>query len=219
MVMLYCDSGSIEDIKKYADDDRIAGFTTNPSLMKKAGHKRYIHFADAVLNETDKPVSFEVLSDDWKEMSDQAHEIAAWGNTWVKIPVTNTKGESSIELIDELSDLNLNITAVMTYEQLEWLSTVVRPHHIISIFCGRIMDANGTVPRFNDRRNAKPNAQLLWASTRETKQIDAAEEWGYDIITMTQDLIAKLPLRGKDLKQYSLETVQQFFNDGRGIKL
>ena len=181
--------------------------------MKKSGVKNYREFAKQVLGVVNgKPVSFEVLSDDWEEMKWQAYEIASWGeNVWVKIPITNTKGESSIELIDELSDLRLNITAVMTKEQLDWLRTVDRPHHIISIFCGRIMDAGRLPPILHGEFKAK----LLWASTRELYNINNAENSGYDIITMTPDLIAKLPLRGKSLKQYSLETVQQFHEDGK----
>ena len=216
MVAIYCDGADLATMAKYAQDPLIEGFTTNPSLMRKSGVTNYREFAKQVLGVVNgKPVSFEVLSDDWTEMYAQAHEIASWGeNVWVKIPVTNTKGESSVELIKSLPDLRLNITAVMTHEQLGWLLMVDGPHHIISVFCGRIMDA-GRLPPIILRREFK--AKVLWASTRELYSIDYAQNYGYDIITMTPDLIAKLPLRGKDLKQYSLETVQQFHEDGKGI--
>lgn len=217
MVEIYCDGADLATIPKYAADPNIAGFTTNPSLMRKAGITHYTKFAQTVLAMVSgKPVSFEVLADDWKTMYEQAQRIQNWAdNVYVKVPITNTHGESSIELIDSLSDLNLNITAVMTHDQLDDLETVVRPHHIVSVFAGRIMDAGKPVPPMQ-RRNMK--CKTLWASTRELANLDMAEHLCYDIITMTPDLIAKLPLLGKDLKQYSLETVQQFYNDGRGIE-
>lgn len=212
-MVIFCDSGDLSDIRKYADDPRIAGFTTNPSLMKKAGIKNYTDFAEQVFRLTTKPVSFEVLSDDWDEMYYQANAICGWGdNVWCKIPVTNTKGESSIELIASLEDKRINVTAVMTQEQMDWLLTVDRAHHIISVFMGRIYDANGEIPIFLHHK-----AKMLWASTRQVYSVAVAEEYGYNIITMSPALIEKLPLIGKDLKKYSLETVQEFYDAGRGI--
>jgi len=214
-MVIYCDGADLETMKKLSSNPVIEGWTTNPSLMKKAGIKKYRDFAKTVLGIIgDKPVSFEVLADDWETMVIQAYEIASWGeNVWVKIPIMNTKGESSIDLIDELQDLRLNITAVMTASQFIYLQTVNRSHHIISVFAGRIADAGRSPPRIPSMFRAK----LLWASTRQTADIDEAEMKGYDIITMTPDLIAKLPLRGKDLHEYSLETVKQFHEDGKGI--
>lgn len=215
-MVIYCDGADLATMAKYAADPLIEGFTTNPSLMRKAGITRYRDFAKTVLSIVgDKPVSFEVLSDDWDEMERQAEEIASWGeNVWAKVPITNTKGESSIHLIDKLQDLNLNITAVFTTDQLDALQTVDRAHHIISVFCGRIMDTGAAPPALWGRGF---KAKLLWASTREVDSVRIAESLGYDIITLTQDLIAKLPLRGRDLVEYSLETVRQFHEDGKEI--
>jgi transaldolase len=215
-MIIYCDGADLATMKKYANDPLIDGFTTNPSLMRKAGIKHYEDFAMAVLEIIgDKAVSFEVVSDDFDEMYMDAQKISKWGeNVYVKIPITNTKGESSIPLIDDLSDYRLNITAVMTEEQLDDLRTVDRPHHIISVFAGRIKDAGRQPPIIHKKMKAK----MLWASTRETHDIDDATIFGYDIITMTPDLLAKMRLRGKNLKEYSLETVKQFYEDGRGIE-
>ena len=205
----------MDDLRRYAADPRIAGITTNPSLMKKAGICDYRSFARAVLAAANgKPVSFEVLADDFPTIARQAREIASWGsNVYVKLPITNTSGESIVPLVDALGDLNLNITAVMTLEQMRYLYSWVRPHHIVSVFAGRIMDT-GRLPKTPFNR-----AQSLWASAREVYHVTLAEEYGYDIITLTPDLIAKLPLRGKDLTEYSLETVRMFHEDGRGIDL
>ena len=214
MISIYCDGADLATMAKYAQDPLIEGFTTNPSLLRKSGITNYREFAKQVLGVVNgKPVSFEVLSDDWEEMKWQAYEIASWGeNVWVKIPVTNTKGESSVQLIYELSGLNLNITAVMTKEQLDELSTVDRSHHIVSVFAGRITDT-GRLPPMPRRMIAR----LLWASTRQTMDLMAAEAIGYDIITMTVPLIEKLHLRGKDLTEYSRETVCEFFEAGKEI--
>ena len=216
VVKIYLDSTDIETMRRLVDDPLIEGFTTNPSLLRKAGVTKYQHFAHRILEIVKtKPVSFEVLSDDWAEMEKQAYEISTWGNNvWVKIPITNTHGESSIPLIKRLQDLQLNITAVMTHQQLEDLVNVAQAHHVISIFAGRINDADREAPIISAWGL---RANTLWASTRHTFSIKQAELYGYDIITMTPDLIAKLPLRGKDLAEYSLETVKQFHEDGKGI--
>lgn len=202
-------------MEKFASDPIISGFTTNPSLMKKAGIKDYRSFAKEVLSLIGgKPVSFEVLVDDFGDMEWQAREIASWGeNVWVKIPITNTQGQSAKKLIQRIKDLNLNITAVMTVKQIEHIAPILLVHHILSVFVGRIMDAGCAAPWLPSRRSY----QLLWASTREIYNVEQAKHAGYDIITLTPDLLAKLPLRGKDLAEYSLETVQQFHNDGKGI--
>jgi transaldolase len=212
MVEIYLDAADLASIDTFIH--KVDGVTTNPSIMRKAGITNYREFSNAVLAKVcGKPVSFEVLADDFPTMESQAHEIASWGdNVWVKIPITNTKGESSIDLIDSLSDLNLNITAVMTQAQIDKLATVDRSHHIISVFAGRIMDAS-QLPPIKYRSSIK--AKFLWASARETYHVDMATNSGYDIITLTPELIAKLPIRGKDLAQYSLETVKQFYEDGK----
>lgn len=215
MVELYADGAGLAQMRAYAADKRIAGFTTNPSLMRKAGITQYRSFAEAVLKAVgEKPVSFEVLADDWATMEAQAREIASWGeNVYVKIPITNTKGESSAELIRSLGSMNLNITAVMTVAQYEAVKPHLLWHHILSVFAGRIMDTGEDVPIIH---NAP--CRVLWASTRQVYSIRDADVMGYDIITLTPDLIAKLDLSGKDLTAYSLETVRQFHEDGKGIE-
>lgn len=220
-IALYCDAASLADIEKYAPDPHIEGFTTNPSLMRKAGITDYRQFAQEVLARVSgKPVSFEVLADDWPTMERQANTIAAWGdNVWVKIPVTNTKGEMSTGLVQKLADLRLNITAVMTRDQIRALSFVAQPDHIISIFAGRIADTQRHPGvQVSDARQWC-RARILWASTREVWHIYHAHGAGAHIITMTPDLIEKLALEDKDLAQYSLETVRQFHEDGKGITL
>jgi transaldolase len=215
MVKVYLDGAGLADMKRLAGS--VDGFTTNPSLMRAAGVTDYRAFAREVLAASEgKPVSFEVLSDDFQVMERQAREIASWGeNVWVKIPVMNTRGESSAGLIERLRDLRLNVTAVMTSEQMQELAPVVEPHHIVSVFAGRIHDANGFIPPIPSGFKAP----VLWASTRQTFDLTIAEIRGFDLITMTAGLIAKLGLRGKDLHEYSRETVHQFLNDAKGITL
>ena len=217
MVMLYADGASLSQMEKYAADERIKGFTTNPSLMLKQGIKDYRSYAQSVLVRVKgKPVSFEVLADDFPTMAKQAREIASWApNVYVKIPVTNTKGESSVPLIKDLGDLNLNITAVMTRQQLNDVCPWLQPHHILSVFAGRIMDTGRLPPGFKPGDSFK----ALWASAREMFNIVQAENFGYDIITLTPDLLAKIDMRGYPLDKYSLETVAQFHRDGQGIEL
>lgn len=214
MVAVYLDAADLKDLERYAKDERIKGITTNPSLMKKAGIRDYREFARTVLNAAgDKPVSFEVLADDFRTMGIQAREIASWGpNVYVKLPITNTRGESIASTVEALGDLNLNITAVMTVQQVGAIYKHLRSHHIVSVFAGRIMDT-GKLPDIPLIRPAK----LLWASAREVFHVRLAEGQGYDIITLTPDLIAKLDLRGRDLTEYSLATVRQFHEDGKGI--
>ncbi len=216
MTAIYADGASLAQLRIYAEDPRIEGFTTNPSLMKSAAITDYRTFADAVLGLIgDKPVSFEVLADDFPTMERQAREIASWGeNVYVKLPITNTRGESIVPLLDALGDLNLNITAVMTERQLIDLGDWVRPNHIVSVFAGRIMDTGKLPPTFRPGGSCR----VLWASAREVYHVHMAEDYGYDIITLTPELIAKLDLRGKDLTAYSLETVKQFHSDGKGIE-
>jgi transaldolase len=214
MVAIYLDSGSLADIEKHGA--RVDGITTNPSIMRKEGITDYRTFARAVLARSGgKSVSFEVLADDFPTMERQAREIASWGeNVYVKLPITNTRGESIVPLVDALGELNLNITAVMTMEQWLRLWPSLKPHHIVSVFAGRILDTGTEPPRFK----RSDRYRLLWASAREVYHVHMAEDYGYDIITLTPELIAKLDLRGKDLTAYSLETVKQFHSDGKGIE-
>lgn len=226
MVAIYTDGAGLEQMKAYAVDPRIEGFTTNPSLMKKAGITNYREFAKAVLGVIGgKPVSFEVLADDFQTMESQAREIAGWGeNVWVKIPITNTEGRTSTALISKLSDagLNLNVTAVLTRDQSFQALDFLKRTDILSIFVGRATDTGVSPMRvlapalgYHSYRDQK--ARILWASAREVYNYYQAEEYGCDIITLTPDLIAKLELGGKDLAEYSLETVRQFHADGKGI--
>ena len=219
MVRLFVDTSDVVQLHRWARDMRIGGVTTNPSLMRKAGIKSYRNFASIVLGmASGKPVSFEVLSDEFDEMERQARELASWSeNVYVKIPISNTRGESSIPLIKKLRDLHLNITAVMTIVQLEALRGLLDQSHILSVFAGRIADT-GRDPSYMMRFARRGHAQLLWASTREVLNVSQAEECGCDIITLTTDLLSKLDLHGKNLSEYSLDTVKMFHEDGKGIE-
>lgn len=203
----------------------IKGFTTNPTLMRKAGIADYASFAKDILAAIkDRPISFEVFSDDFSEMERQARIIAAWGkNVYVKIPVTNTKGESSFDLVKKLSadGVKVNVTAVTTPDQVKHIAGALNPNvpAVISVFAGRIADT-GTdpVPLMKECRtilNDFENTELLWASPRELLNIFQAEEIGCDIITVTNDILAKLDRVGYDLSDYSLDTVKMFYNDGQ----
>ena len=215
-IEIFLDSGSIEDIERYALDEKISGVTTNPSLLRKAGIVDYRAFAKRVLGIVGrKEVSFEVIADDLETMGRQAREIASWGsNVWVKIPITTTTGDSTIPLVETLKDVNVNLTAVFTTAQIDEARHYLKPKDILSVFCGRINDTQRREPFFAYR-----TFRTLYASTRHVMAIHEARQHGYDIITMTPDLIAKLPLKGKDLNAYSLETVQQFARDAQGIVL
>ena len=218
MVKIYLDGADLATIDAFSTDPRIEGFTTNPTLMRKSGITDYRAFAREVLTRIGgKPVSFEVLSDDFAQMYEQARAIASWApNVLVKIPVTNTKGESTRELIESLGDTNMNITAVMTNAQILHLNPVLRENHIVSVFNGRIMDTGERPLRMTQRRN---RWKSLWASPRAIHDYYLAHSNGYDIITLTPELFRKLDLRGKDLTQYSVETVKMFFEDGKGLTL
>lgn len=203
----------------------IAGFTTNPTLMKKAGITDYRMFAQDILAEIkDKPISFEVFSDEFDEMERQALEIASWGtNVYVKIPITNTKGESSATLIEKLSKakVKVNVTAMMTLEQVQSVIPGLRegPGSYVSVFAGRIADAGyDPIPIMKsvmDHIKPYPMIELIWASPREVLNLVQADSIGCHIITMTNDLIKKISTIGKDLNQFSLETVKMFHNDAQ----
>jgi transaldolase len=201
----------------------ISGFTTNPTLMRKAGIKDYAAFAKDILKEIhDKPISFEVFSDDFEDMKRQANIIAGWGeNVYVKIPVTNTKGEPALSLISSLAQegIKLNITALMTLAQVRGVSEVVgdfAPAYI-SVFAGRVADTGlDPMPMMVEAieiLKAYPNQELLWASPRELLNVFQANHIGCHVITATNDILKKLEGVGKDLTQFSLETVQMFYND------
>jgi len=222
-IHIYADGAEISGILEMAKNPLIKGFTTNPTLMRKAGISDYEKFARELLEKiTSHPVSLEVFADDFPEMRRQAHVIAGWGkNVNVKIPITNTRGESSLDLVADLvkSGIVVNVTAIMTLRQVEELSHVLSPSltSIVSVFAGRIADTGvDPVPHMTMCRDLLKDisaAQLLWASPRELLNIFQADEVGCQIITVTNDVLAKLKLFGKPLDAYSLETVEMFRRD------
>lgn len=230
-IQIYMDGADIEPMKAAYKAGVVKGFTTNPTLMRKAGITDYARFAkEAILAIPDLPISFEVFSDDFDAMEAEARVIAEWGgNTFIKIPITNTKGVSAIPLIRKLSaeGFSLNVTALMTLAQVLAVADAVSAESrtIVSVFAGRIADA-GTDPvplmrQAKELLEGLPKAELLWASPREILNLVQAEEVGCDIITITGDLLAKVPTLGKDLDLFSLETVRMFHVDAQaaGFKL
>ncbi|HEP1281269.1 TPA: transaldolase [Streptococcus pyogenes] len=226
-IKVFSDGAVLETMLKDLQTGLVTGFTTNPSLMKKAGISSYIGFAKEVLAKiTDYPVSFEVFADDLASMEKEAEKIASLGdNVYVKIPVTTSTGESTCPLIQKLSakGIKLNVTAIFTIEQtqavVDHLTAGVPA--IVSVFAGRIADTGvDPMPIMEEALRIcrqKEGVELLWASPRETYNIYQADQLGVDIITCTTDLIAKLPLQGKDLEDYSLETVQMFLKDSTSL--
>ena len=224
-VKLYADGADRKGMLEMYEQPYIQGFTTNPTLMKKAGVTDYEEFARDILRVIpDRPISLEVFADEFDDMERQALEIATWGsNVYVKIPVSNTQQQLSHELIERLSeqDVQLNITAILTLDQVREVATAVRngPGCIVSVFAGRIADTGvDPVPVMKealDILQAAPQAELLWASPREVLNIYQADAIGCHIITATNDLLRKLSLAGKDLSEYSLETVRMFYNDAQ----
>jgi transaldolase len=226
-VKLFADGADKDAILSRYQDPNIAGFTTNPTLMKKSGVTDYEVFARDVLAVVkDKPISFEVFSDDLDEMAAQARLIATWGaNVVVKIPITNTKGEPVHRIIETLSKegVKLNVTAMTTIEHVKSVAPLLANGigGIVSVFAGRIADSG---------RDPKPvmeacvqhlkefeNVELLWASPRELYNLIQAEDIGCHIITMTEDLLKKMPLLGGDLDQVALDTVKMFYNDAQAV--
>ena len=214
------------DKKEMLDMNRktfIKGFTTNPSLMKKTGIKDYETFAKDILSIIkEKPISFEVFSDDFDEMERQAMKITSWAdNVYVKIPITNTKKESSDKLIKRLAEkkVKLNITAILTLGQVDTVLAVLDKNipSIISVFAGRIADTgNDPIPIMQDCLKSmknNPKSELLWASSRELLNVIQANNIGCHIITVTKDIINKLQLINFDLEEYSLDTVKNFYKD------
>ncbi len=219
-----------DQIIQNANNDLISGYTTNPSLLRKAGVASYETFAKQVLAVIkDKPVAFEVLSDDFKEMHRQALKVASWGeNVNVKIPITNTKGESSLNLIIDLikEGVTVNVTAITLLGQVIPLLPAMNKAKsgFVSIFAGRVADC-GTDPEPIMRKAVQliedecPHIELIWASAREIFNVIQADRSGCDIITIGSDLLKKYPLIGKPLKEMSLSTVKMFQCDGEGYTL
>lgn len=222
-IKIFADGADVNDMKQAYKQGIVKGFTTNPTLMKKAGVANYAAFAHEVLAEIqDLPISFEVFSDDLAAMEREATIIAAWGkNVNVKIPITNTKGESTMPLVKRLSANGawLNITAILTVDQVKQVADAVsqKSKTIVSVFAGRIADT-GRDPMPYMKECAKiltpnPNAELLWASSRELLNIFQAQECGCKIITVTPDILKKMAMVGKDLRELSLDTVRMFYKD------
>ncbi len=222
-VKIFADGADKGGILEMYQEPFIKGFTTNPTLMRKAGVKNYKKFALDILKAvTDKPISFEVLSDLFPEMEQQALEISSWGkNVYVKIPVTNTRRRPSYDLIGRLvkAGVKVNVTAMMTLAQVREVASVIKggPPCFVSIFAGRIADTGvDPLPIMTtavELLRITPNAELIWASPRELLNILQADAIGCHIITVTNDILNKLHLVGKDLHDYSLDTVKMFCND------
>ncbi len=231
-IKLFADGANRDEILSLYRDPLIKGFTTNPTLMGKAGVADYEGFAQQILAEIpDRPISFEVFADDFAEMERQARKISGWGkNVYVKVPVTNTKGEPALPLIRRLSrnGIKLNVTAMTTLEQVRRVVDGLTecPAAYVSVFAGRVADTGiDPVPLMKEvvevlRRQA-PHVELVWASPREVLNIVQAESIGCHIITATSDILKKIELLGRDLTEYSLDTVKMFHRDAAqaGFKL
>jgi len=222
-VKIFADGAEKEKMLEASKNPIVAGFTTNPTLMKKGGVTNYKKFALEILEVIkDKSISFEVFADDFDAMETQAKEIASWGdNVYIKIPITNTKGESSLPLVKKLSDsgVKLNITAIFTLKQVEETVKALENSKgaYVSVFAGRIADAGiDPVPMMAkalEMLSVNPKLELLWASVREVFNIIQADQVGCHIVTVPDSLIKKLSNVGKDLDEFSLDTVKMFYND------
>ncbi len=222
-VKIFADGADMDGILALYKNPLIKGFTTNPTLIRKAGIEDYEAFARKLVAAIpDRPISFEVFADDFDEMIAQGRVIASWGaNVNVKIPVTTTKGAFTGPVIRTLTDagVTVNVTAIMTEQQVERVAECLAPNvpAIVSVFAGRIADTGrDPVPVMRNclrALNERPKAELLWASPRELLNIFQADEIGCHIITVSHDVLAKLSLIGKDLDEYSLETVKMFHRD------
>jgi len=222
-VKIFADGADIKDMRALASQKWIKGLTTNPTLMAMAGIKSYEHFAKTVLKYiTDKPISFEVFSDEHDEMEKQAREIATWAkNVYVKIPVTNTKGVFSGPIIKNLSSegIKLNVTAIFTVNQVKNVCNCLEKNvpSNVSVFAGRIADAGiDPLPIMQESLklvNSVGSSELIWASPREVFNIVQADQINCHIITVTASLLKKLPNIGKNLDEFSLDTVKMFYND------
>lgn len=223
-IKIFADGADLAGMRELAANPLIRGFTTNPTLMRKAGVTDYEAFARKVLEAIpDRPISFEVFSDDFDDMRRQALKIASWGpNVYVKIPVTNTTGASAAPLIRDLvgHGLKLNVTAVFTLKQVWEIVRAVAggPPAVVSVFAGRVADAGvDPIPHMMaalEMVKTVPGVELLWASPRELLNIVQADAIGCHIITVTPDILKKLKGLGKDLNSFSLDTVKMFYEDG-----
>ena len=224
-IKIFADGADSKQIYEFDKKDYIKGFTTNPTLMKKAGITDYKKFALEILSQIrQKPISFEVFSNEIDAMEEQAMEIYSWGkNVNVKIPITNTKGKSTVDLVGRLSKRGIicNITAIFTIQQLKGILNVLDPNTpaILSVFAGRIADSGiDPIPLMKESvliSKMKPKASILWASTREIINIFQAENIGCHIITVPHELLNKFSDIGKSLESFSLETVSKFYNDAK----
>jgi transaldolase len=222
-IKIFSDGADISSMKEMNDSPIISGLTTNPTLMKLSGVTNYENFCKEVLGFLkNKPISFEVFSDDFDEMAIQARLIASWGkNIYIKIPIMNTKGEYSFDLIRKLSDegIKINVTAIMTLDQCKKSFDNLNPNipSYISIFAGRIADTG-----INPEKIVAPalkytstniNNEIIWASPREVYNIYQADDLGCQIITVTKDIISKLKFKDYSLEKFSLDTVKMFYDD------
>jgi transaldolase len=224
-IKIFADGADKTGMLEMAAKPYISGFTTNPTLMRKAGVSDYRAFAREILSAiTDRPISFEVFSDEFVEMERQAYEIAGWGqNVYVKIPVTNTRGEPAYGLIRRLAKagVKLNVTAILTLEQVREVAGALAggPPSYISVFAGRIADTGRDptplMAAAVEMLRPYPNQELIWASPRELLNIFQADAIDCHIITVTNDILQKLSLVGKNLEAYSLETVKMFYDDAQ----
>jgi transaldolase len=222
-VKVFADGADRESMLRLRDNPLIKGFTTNPTLMRKAGVTSYAEFArEMVALIPDRPISFEVFADEFDAIERQAVEVASWGeNVYVKVPVMNTRGESTRSVVRRLATagLRLNVTAVMTLEQVRWAADWLdaSPSSYVSVFAGRIADTGrDPVPIIAAAvraLSAHPQLELIWASPRELLNVFQANAAGCHIITVTHDLLAKIPVVGRDLGDFSLETVRMFRSD------
>ena len=222
-IKIFTDASNAAEIRGYASESWVSGFTTNPTLMRKGGVTDYKAFAEeAIEAAAGKPLSLEVVADDLKSMEEQGFILGSWGsNVVVKIPISTTSGDSCVPVVRSLLDagIGVNVTAILTDAQVMSLARALRPEDniIVSVFAGRIADSGiDPVPvmrRYLDQLSIFPNAELLWASPREILNVVQASEIGCHIITVTPDLLRKLDLLGRDLTQFSLETVRMFHDD------
>jgi transaldolase len=222
-VKIFADGADLAGMKEMYRQPFIKGFTTNPTLMRKAGIGDYRRFADEVLRAIpDRPISFEVFSDEFCDMERQAREISSWApNVYVKIPITNTRGETATRLVQRLSrsGVKVNVTALLSLRQVRDVASALSggAPACVSVFAGRVADTGcDPLPLMACAvrvLQSAPNAELIWASPRELLNVFHADAVGCHIITATQDILKKLSLVGRDLEDYSLETVQMFYND------
>ena len=222
---IFADGADLDGMIAMYHEPYISGFTTNPTLMRKAGVADYRSFAHDVLAAIpDRPISFEVFSDDFAEMEQQARDIATWGeHVYVKIPVTNTRRQPAYDLVHRLSHsgIKINVTAILTLDQVRHIVEALKggaPSNV-SVFAGRVADTGrDPVPHMTaalELLKAEPHAELIWASPRELLNVLQADAIGCHIITVTNDILKKLPLLDKSLEDFSLETVQMFHDDAR----